>query len=328
VTNDDLLFRLRVHLFARAGQVGVSRACRELGYHRSSYYRLKRQVERQGLEMLRPRERRVPRMPNQVPPWLEERVVAFSLGHPGLGPRRIAFQLAQPMWGELQISASGVFKVLRRHGLNTRRQRLSLVAGYAALPGPTAPPRLAPSHIEADLPGELVQFDCFHIGRLSGTRGRVWQYTAIDVASSFTWAELHVTPLNPAVRHTSSLVHRVAMELAAAGWKLQAVSSDNGSEFRSQDFRRAVQSTGAAQRFIRAGRPQTNGCVERVQRTILEECWRPSFARSLIPKITALKRDLVDYLSYYNFERAHTGLHNAGATPAQLVYGARKIRPR
>jgi hypothetical protein len=108
VTNDDLLFRLRVHLFARAGQVGVSRACRELGYHRSSYYRLKRQVERQGLEMLRPRERRVPRMPNQVPPWLEERVVAFSLGHPGLGPRRIAFQLAQPMWGELQISASGV----------------------------------------------------------------------------------------------------------------------------------------------------------------------------------------------------------------------------
>jgi len=328
VTNDDLLFRLRVHLFARAGQVGVSRACRELGYHRSSYYRLKRQVERQGLEMLRPRERRPPRMPNQLPPWLEERVVAFSLGQPGLGPRRIAFQLAQPMWGGLQISPSGVFKVLRRHGLNTRRRRLSLVAGYAALPGPEAAPRLAPGHIEADVPGELVQFDCFHIGRLSGTRGRVWQYTAIDVASSFTWAELHVTPLNPAARFTSALVRRVAAELAAVDWKLQAVSSDNGSEFRSQEFRTAVADTGAVQRFIRAGRPQTNGCVERVQRTILEECWRPSFARSLIPKSTALQRDLDDYLRYYNFERAHTGIHNAGATPAQLVYGARKMRPR
>lgn len=328
MTNDDLLFRLRVHLFARAGQVGVSRACRELGYHRSSYYRLKRQVERQGLEMLRPRERRRPRMPNQVPPWLEERVVAFALGHPGLGPRRIAVQLAQPMWGGVQISASGVFKVLRRHGISTRRLRLALVAGYAAAPGPAAPPRLAPSHIEADVPGELVQVDCFHIGRLSGTRGRVWQYTAIDVASSFTWAELHVTPLNPAARHTSALVRRVALELAAAGWKLQAVSSDNGSEFRSQEFRRAVRGVGAAHRFIRAGRPQTNGCVERVQRTILEECWRPSFARSLIPKITALKRDLDDYLTFYDFERAHTGIHNAGATPAQVVYGARKMRPR
>jgi transposase InsO family protein len=82
------------------------------------------------------------------------------------------------------------------------------------------------------------------------------------VASSFTWAEIHV------------LVRRVAAELAAAGWKLQAVSTENGSEFRSQEFRRAVQANGAEQRFIRAGRPQTNGCVERVQRTILEECWR------------------------------------------------------
>jgi len=65
-----------------------------------------------------------------------------------------------------------------------------------------------------------------------------------------------------------------------------------------------------------------------VQRTIFEQCWRPSFARSLIPKITALKRDLEEYLHYYNFERAHTRRHNAGATPAQLVYGARKMRPR
>jgi transposase InsO family protein len=33
-----------------------------------------------------------------------------------------------------------------------------------------------------------------------------------------------------------------------------------------------VEATGAQQRFIRAGRPQTNGCVEQVQRTILKEC--------------------------------------------------------
>jgi len=31
--------------------------------------------------------------------------------------------------------------------------------------------------------------------------------------------------------------------------------------------------------FIHAGRPQTNGCVERVQGTILQECWKPAFAR-------------------------------------------------
>lgn len=90
MTNDDVLFRVRVHLFARAGVVGVSRACQELGFHRSTYYRWRPMVQRHGLQMLRPRERRLPRMPNQVPPWLEERVVAFALGQPGLGPRRIA----------------------------------------------------------------------------------------------------------------------------------------------------------------------------------------------------------------------------------------------
>lgn len=68
MTNDDLLFRHRLRLFARARDVGVSQACRELGYHRSSYYRWRPFVERHGLEILRPRERRPPRMPNQLAP--------------------------------------------------------------------------------------------------------------------------------------------------------------------------------------------------------------------------------------------------------------------
>jgi hypothetical protein len=62
-----------------------------------------------------------------------------------------------------------------------------------------------------------------------------------------------------------------------------------------------------------------------VQLTILEECWRPSFARSLVPKITALRRDLDEYLAYYNFDRAHTGRLTRGRVPGEIVYGARKM---
>lgn len=328
MTNDDLIFRHRVRLFARAGEIGVAGACRELGYHRSWYYRWKPLVERHGLEILMPRERRQPRMPNQLAPWLEQQVLAMALGSPGLGPRRLSAQLRRPMWGGHVISPSGVFKVLRRHGIQTRQRRLSLVAGYASPAEPEPPPQLPEQHLDVREPGDLVQLDCFHIGRLSGTKGKVWQYTAIDAYSAYTWASVHVTPMNPSARYTSALVHQVARELSQAGWKLKAVSTDNGSEFRSQEFRQAVARTGAELRFIHAGRPQSNGCVERVQRTVLEECWRPSFARSMIPKYTALRRDLVQYLRFYNFERAHTGRHTAGRTPAQLVYGARKMRPR
>jgi transposase InsO family protein len=59
--------------------------------------------------------------------------------------------------------------------------------------------------------------------------------------------------------------------------------SDNAQEFRSATFAQTVAARGARHRFIRAGRPQTNGGVERVQQTILDECWKPAFARSLIP---------------------------------------------
>jgi transposase InsO family protein len=41
--------------------------------------------------------------------------------------------------------------------------------------------------------------------------------------------------------------------------------SDNASEFRSAEFETAVERLGARHLFIRAGRPQTNGVVERVQ---------------------------------------------------------------
>ena len=154
--------------------------------------------------------------------------MAFALGYPGFGPARIAAELARPKWGGIRLSHNGVWRILKRHGLNTRRKRLGLVAGYAAPPEPTPPEPQPERHLEASRPGELVQFDCFHVGRLSGSKGTVWQYTAIDVASAYTWAELHTTPRNPAAKWTSHLARRVAADLAARGWELETVMTDNG----------------------------------------------------------------------------------------------------
>jgi transposase InsO family protein len=326
--DSDVLFGYRLSLFAHAREVGVSAACRTFGVHRSTYYRWKSRIERSGLEMLRPRERRAPRMPNQTNPVIETRILAFAIAHPGLGPRRISASLAQERWGGIGISHTGVWRILRRHGLSRRVSRLSLVAGYAAPPGPVERVPGPVRHIEVSRPGELVGFDCFHVGRLSGTQGRVWQYTAIDLATSFVWAELHTTPLNPSARNTSRLARRVAADLAAHGWRLERVLTDNGQEFRSSAFGEVLRELGAVQTRIHPGRPTSNGSVERVQRTILEECWRPSFARSLVPKLGGLERDLERYLDYYNTERAHTGRYTQGRAPWQTLVGARKMRPR
>src|SRR4051812_7353481 len=328
MTKDDVLFGYRLQLFALAGQTTVAHACRTFGVHRSTYYDWKAKVDRQGLEMLRPRERRRPIMPNQLSPVIEQRIVAFCLGHPGLGPRRVSAQLARPEWGGVLVSPNGVWKTLRRHGLNTRAKRLALVAGYRA---PYEPPRepLPEPHITTTRPGELVGIDCFYVGRLHGTAGTVWQITAIDTYSSFAWADLVAAGNDGAgAAHTSRLARRVAAELGAAGWRLERVLSDNGNEFRSRAFPDTLAELGADHSRIRAGRPQTNGHVERLQRTILEECWRPAFARFLQVRFTGLRAQLESYVRYYNHERAHTGRITAGRTPAEVVYGARKMEPR
>ena len=204
-------------------------------------------------------------MVNATSVLVEQRVVAFALGHPGFGPARIAAELARPKWGGILLSANGVWRVLGRHGLNTRAKRYGLVAGYAAPPEPQRPQQAPERHLDVDHPGQLVQLDCFCIGRLSGTKGTVWQDTAIDVASAYTWATLQVTRRNPSATWTSQLARQVASDLAARGWRLERVMSDNASEFRSTTFQQTIAKLGARHTFIRAGRPQTNGCVERVQ---------------------------------------------------------------
>jgi transposase InsO family protein len=328
MTHDDVLFGYRLRLFTLAEELGsVSEACRQMGVARSTYYVWKRKLERYGLDGLRVRERRQPRMPNQIGPHLEHRVLAFALGHPGFGPRRISAELARPKWGGIRISEHGVWRVLKRFNLNTRSKRHALIARHAdpyERRPETTPKAL---HIDATQPGEKVQMDCFYVGRLAGSKGVVWQYTAIDVASAYAWAFLRSEDHNPSARRTAELCHLVAAELKAAGWKLNEVTTDNGSEFRSKLFGDAVDSEGATQRRIKAGRPNSNGCAERLQLTILEECWRPAFSRSLAPKITALQRDLDEYLRYYNTDRAHTGRLTKGRVPADIVFGARKTRP-
>ena len=201
MTPDDALYRFRLRALALAEELGsVSAACRMLGIHRSTCCRWKARAERGGLGMLRPRERRRPRMPNAASPLTEQTQCSASRSPtPASARPASSAELARPKWGGLRISRNGVWRILSRRGLGTRRKRTSRSS-------PATPRRRSPGANRAPAssgtsrprePGELVQFDCFRVGRLKNTRGVLWQYTAIDVASAYAWAELHVMPGNP-----------------------------------------------------------------------------------------------------------------------------------
>ena len=89
--------------------------------------------------------------------------------------------------------------------------------------------------------------------------------------------------------------------------------TDNGSAYRSADFAQACLAAGIRHRRTRPYRPQTNGKVERFNRTLLEEWAYVRVYRSDQARTAALAR----WLHQYNHHRRHTAL--GGLPPVSRV---------
>lgn len=328
---DQLIGSHRMRLMAVVESAPSIRAgCNQADIHPSTYYDWRAKLAWGGIDGLTPRSGRSRiKTPGRL--RLESEVVALALANPPWGPKRLYWELTRR--GVSVGSVSQVWRILKGHRLNTRALRYRTMAVARGLseadqspmiPSPRSKRRTGRLH--AERPGDLVQLDCFHIGALKESRlgsakkrGVVWQYTAIDVASSFTWAQLHTTAHNPSGLHTTALALRVADDLAQWGWEWSTASTDRGNEFVDHRFGDALNNLGVTHRFIAPGRPQSNGKVEQVQNTILQECWMPAFVTYKEPSITGLRYDLADFLDFYNNERPHGGKWNNGKPPTDII---------
>ncbi len=78
-------------------------------------------------------------------------------------------------------------------------------------------------------------------------------------------------------------------------------------------------------RTSKARRPQTNGFVERHNRTVeLNEFFRKAFREKLYESAEVLHRDLDERLSSYNRECPHQGYRNAGRRPMLTKHALKK----
>ncbi len=328
MTADQLIAAQRMHLMSIVENApSVREGCRVARIHHSTYYDWKARRDVEGIDGLAPLYSRT-RVKSAARIRYEAEVVALALANPAWGPRRLFGELKRR--GVEAGSSSQVWRILVNHRLNTRQRRYRLMANAQglAIAETEGPVRSRPwvGTLDAENPGDLVQMDCFHIGRLKESRmgvakkpGTVWQYTAIDVASSFTWAEIHTTAHNPSSAHTTALAFKVAEDLARWGWEWKQVSTDRGSEFVAHQFGDALDQLGVEHRYIKPGRPQSNGKVEQVQNTILQECWKPALISYVEPSITGLREDLEFFLDDYNNHRPHHGRWNQGDPPATII---------
>ncbi len=91
---------------------------------------------------------------------------------------------------------------------------------------------------------------------------------------------------------------------AQHGISIRALLTDNGSGYRSRQFREACLQLGIQHRFTRPYTPRTNGKAERFIQTALRE-W--AYVRHW-PNSEQRDQYLSPWLDYYNFNRPHGSL--------------------
>ncbi len=180
---------------------------------------------------------------------------------------------------------------------------------------------------ERDRPGELVHVDIKKLGnipdggghrvlgRAAGRKNRTnagysYLHTAVDDHSRLAYSEIHADEKKETATAFWTRAHAFFIQ---AGITVERVLTDNGSCYRSRNWRDLLAAAGITHKRTRPYRPQTNGKVERFNRTLLDE-W--AYARPY--RSEAERRQAFDeWLHTYNHHRGHTALK--GQPPSSRV---------
>ena len=130
------------------------------------------------------------------------------------------------------------------------------------------------------------------------------------------------------------LYDRVLRFYEALGVPVRAVLTDNGREYFGRPERHPYElllaSHDIEHRRTKIRSPRTNGFVERMNRTLLDECFRIKGRTTCYISPEEIQRDLDQYLSFYNLKRSHQGYRLKGRTPAQALreaLGRKRLPP-
>ena len=194
MSSQDRLIDAKISILQLAEKLdSSSQACKVAGIARSSFYEIKKAYEQFGREGLVPRPKRRPRMPNEYPQEIVDKILAMTRQFPAYSYVRIAGQLQIE---GVSVSASGVRKVWERNGLVKKLSRylwlereVSEGRGIMTENAIRAVRRLkrleeaSDQHVEANQPGELLSQDLYFVGVIKGV-GKIYMQSAVDCSCS------------------------------------------------------------------------------------------------------------------------------------------------
>lgn len=324
----EKLAHRRLTVLELAQELGsVSKACRQAGMDRTSFYEWKRRFQTHGLAGLKDLPPVHRDHPQTTPEETVQRVLALALESPTRGCNFLADRLALE---GVSLSAVTVQNILSRNGLGGRYERLlrleekALREGLELTPAQVemiekSNPCFAERHVESSRPGELLCQDTFYVGQMKGV-GKVYLHSLVDTYGSYAFGFLHTSKQPEAA---VSLLHNDALPFyAERDIPVAKVLTDNGREFCGTDghpFELYLSLAGIRHKRTKVRSPRTNGFVERFHRTVLDEFFRPAFRTKLFASVAELQADLDRWLAYYNAERPHQGYRNLGKRPLDTV---------
>jgi transposase InsO family protein len=237
--------------------------------------------------------------------------------------KRIVSLRLRKRWGAVRLAAeTGVAPSTA--GAVLRRCRISRLSGLDRLEVPVI-------RYEHPAPGELLHADVKKLGNIPAGGG--WRFlgreqgkanrrddggrarsryrnplmghgfihVVLDDHSRLAYAEICDDETGPTA---AAVLHRAIAWFAARGVTARRILTDNGGCYRGRDWATACAQLGITAKRTRPYRPQTNGKVERFNRTMISE-W--AFAR-LFTSEADRRAAFPAWLHAYNHHRPHTGI--------------------
>jgi transposase-like protein len=288
----------------------IASSAESMRISRQTAHKWWRRYQEAGLAGLEDRSSRPRHCPTKTPPKVERRLVELRRRHQ-LGPARLAPRAGVP--------ASTLHRVLQRHGVS-RLSDLDRQGGRII------------RRIETSRPGELIHIDVKKQARIpkgggwrmkpEGKKGRIRNgeggrpkvgyakiHSAVDAYSRLAYSEVHS---DETATTAIGFWRRAKAFFESYDITIERVLTDNGSCYMSKDFDKELIDHAIKHTRTKPFHPQTNGKVERYNRTLLNE-W--AYARPYRSE-AARTRALDTWLHMYNHHRHHTAI---GGPPVSRV---------
>lgn len=305
---EQALAKMRSQWFKEYKKIkNIKDLCRKFGIHRSRFYYWKKRIDLQSSGKGKGYSKVVrllaySRKPNSNPKSYGEETIKLIIKI-----RKRTKRGAEYIWFELKdkyaihVSVTGVYKVLKRHGLiKERKYKRKANKTYEA-----------PKY----LPGEKVQIDLKYvkledeIAKKQGKKFRwVYQHTSLDVATGIKFKMIYES------RDTRDSVDFLSRVRMFYPFPIKVIQTDNGFEFtwrlhpeitKTHPFTLQCQLYGYEHKLIPPGYPRANSHVERTHRIDVEEVYR---GRTFTSLKQLHKINLVS-LKYFNERRPQKTKH-------------------